>query len=138
MGLLDKIMFWKKEEEPFPRQDFGSKDFGFPDESHDLGLPKPGGPGLPGEEQKPGNFGGVPEYPSPSFGAPRLEETAPPQTRALPQGAVQMEQTPSMSNKDLEIISLKLDSMKATLEAINERIARLEKIAEGERESPRF
>ena len=144
MGLLGKLAFWKKKEEPFPAPDLGMPG-GLPGEGPDLGLPQPGGPALPGEEQKPGGLG-LPELgsdmpgasPSNAFGAPRLEESKPAPMGTPPGAAPMPRSVQPMENKDLEIISLKLDSLKTTLEAINERIARLEKMAEGEKESPRF
>jgi len=135
MGLFSKLMFWKKEE-PLP----APKDFGAGPE---MGLPGEEGLGLPGH-------GGMPEFgrgigeeaPSAAetFGAPRLEEAGPgplhPEYRPPPAAAPAHAEAPS--SKDLEIISLKLDSLKATLEAINERLARLEKMAEGGSELRRF
>jgi len=64
------------------------------------------------EEAPAGGSRGLPPPPSgPSFGSQQYGQEG-------------------LSNKDLEIISLKLDSLKTILEAINERIARLEKMAE--------
>jgi len=132
MGLLSKLMFWRKEPElpPDIGGDLGGPDLGLP-KDEDLGLPKPAG--MPGEEPSPAE----------AFAAPSLEEAPsgpeplhpgyrppPPAVAAAPEAA--------FGSKDIEIISLKLDSLKTTLEAINERIARLEKMAEGGRESPRF
>ncbi len=141
MGILSKLMFWKREE-PFPEpKELGAgPELGLPGEEA-LGLPKPGEmPGMPPgegelglpkpEEAPPGR---------PEFAAPRLEEAgaepAPPAYGPPGPGPSPAAPAPPvgrpLSNKDLEIISLKLDSLKTTLEAINERIARLEKIAEG-------
>lgn len=146
MGLLSKMMFWKKEEAlPAPEMPGMGPELGLPKEE-ELGLPKPGelgmpeaeakgGPGLPplGAEGPAGMPEEFPPSPAAAFGAPRLEEAGPP-----PRGPAAAAPTPSLSSKDLEIISLKLDSLKTTLEAINERLARLEKMAEGGAESPRF
>jgi hypothetical protein len=91
---------------------------------------------MPGEES------------SAMFGTPRLEEAGTghmqpsfmssqaPGVRAS--SAYPASQGYAAPNKDLEIISLKLDALKSTLEAINERLARLEKIAVGGAESERF
>ncbi len=137
MGLLGKLAFWRKEEPALPKpEDFdkglgmSTPDLGLPGE--DLGLPKPTGmPEMPGMEKMPG---AEPLPPLPE--APRLEEVKP--EPAPPMGAAPAPPTGAASGKDLEIISLKLDSLKTTLEALNERLARLEKMAEGGRESPRF
>ena len=140
MGVLSKLMFWKREE-PFPEpKELGAgPDLGLPGEE-DLGLPKADEmPGMPSGE---GGLGlPKPEAPSgrPDFDAPRLEEagaepTPPAYGQPGPGPSPAAPAPPAgrpLSNKDLEIISLKLDSLKTTLEAINERIARLEKVAEG-------
>lgn len=135
MGLFSKLMFWKKEE-PFPAPKEFGHELGLPKEEG-LGLPEPGGlPGLGKEHEE-----GLPPSPAEAFGAPRLEEAGPeppmhPEMGPLP--AAPAAAPSAASGKDLEIISLKLDSLKTTLEAINERLARLEKMAEGGRESSRF
>lgn len=148
MGLFGKLAFWRKEEPALPKLgDIGGMDMstpslaGMPGEKDNLGLPSAEGmpdlPPMPGE--KPSAEVSAPE----AF--PKLEEAQPAGPPALPPGAtlVQPPAAPApasgaASGKDLEIISLKLDSLKTTLEAMNERLARLEKLAEGERESPRF
>lgn len=40
--------------------------------------------------------------------------------------------------KDLEIINAKLDAIKAELDSVNQRLKRIERIAEGEREGPEY
>lgn len=149
MGIFSKLMFWRKEEEPFPPPGgMPGADLGLPGEMP--GMPGAEMPGMPGGEipgmPKPGGempgmpeMGGVPEMPG-AAAPPRLEEVSPagpvhpsyrpPESAPAGPGAT--------SGKDLEIISLKLDSLKTTLEAINERLARLEKMAEGGSESHRF
>ena len=150
MGVFSKLAFWKKAEPEMPKDlALGGPDLGLPKD--DLGgmpdmpgMPEPGGMPKMGE----GGGLGMPELdkpaagPSPAeqFQAPRLDESAPedvgpmhPGYRPPPppaQAAAAPAQT-AAGGKDLEIISLKLDSLKTTLEAINERLARLEKAAEG-------
>lgn len=143
MSLLGKLMFWKREEEPMP--DFGKA----PDFGSNLGMDLQGGDkwGMPesggNDLGLPPNLGNAPELPTaPSLQAPRLEEAYPGQQQ---RGARQQQQpyqqqyhSEQSSNRDFEIISLKIDAIKSTLEVINERLARLEKIAEGGSESHRF
>ena len=45
---------------------------------------------------------------------------------------------PQIISKDLELISAKLDGMKATLDAINQRLTNLERIAAGEKRERYF
>jgi hypothetical protein len=135
MGLLSKLMFWKKEE---PLPDLGKgPDMGLPpmdDMGAMPGMPKAGGDelGLPPE------LGAEPRG-GPGMDMPKLEEAPAEAGFPRPAPPAASAPTPPMhgeaSGKDLEIISLKLDSLKTTLEAINERLARLEKMAEGGSES---
>ena len=121
-----KLAFWRKDEPKMPEDFAKGLDLGAADE---LGLPGAGG--MPDMPEMPGAAETGAEAPQ-AF--PRLEESRPQQPMMQQQAYPQQQ----YSGKDLEIISLKLDSLKTTLEAINERLARLEKAAEGDRESPRF
>jgi hypothetical protein len=138
MGILGKLMFWKKEDVALPEDlgGFGGPETGLPGEEH-LGLPS--SEGLPGLGKEGADLGMPSLSPeSPSFAPPRLEEAKeePFHPSAMPQPAAP-QQAATYTGKDLEIISLKLDSLKTTLEAVNERLARLEKMAEGGSESHR-
>lgn len=107
MGLLDKLKFWKKEDEfdfDFDKkvdQEMGKS----PSGSADLGL---GGEKsfFDHEESKP-------------LSSP-LEETG----ASFP-GAAKM--PASGSNRDLELINSKLDTIKAILNSLDQRIASLER-----------
>ena len=158
MGVFSKLAFWKKDEPAIPKDmALGGPDLGMPgkDDFGELpgmpGMPEPGG--MPKMGEGAGELGmpdldkPAAEHPSPAdtFSAPRLEgmpteeegplhpgyRPPPPPGAAAPSNAAERQ---AASGKDLEIISLKLDSLKITLEAINERLARLEKAAEGDSE----
>ena len=115
MGFLDKLMFWKKED------DFGG-DFDKSVDEHmkqsddlfkgdDLGLDqKP--PGL--EEKSP--FDQPPAETSPL----PTTETPPEQPAAFQAGTEQ---------RDLELLNSKLDTIKALLNSMDQRLANLEKAA---------
>ena len=137
MGILDKLMFWKKEDE-FADIGLGDKEnLPFGDQ---FGTP-PGGanpPGLgstPGMDQggmAPGSSpaGSTPPQPSmPSFGAPS------PQPQYSPQPSYNPQQ--DLESKNLEVISSKLDAIRASIESLNQRLANLEAIARGEEEQGR-
>ncbi len=109
-----------------------------------LGIPELGSQAA--GQKYPSADAGMPEFPQSArqFNVPHLEEmpnqaAAPaaqqgyPAQQHAPQQAVQH----GVSERDMEIISLKIDSMKSTLEAINQRLAHLERIAEGDFESRR-
>ncbi|MEK6822896.1 MAG: hypothetical protein AABY13_03625, partial [Nanoarchaeota archaeon] len=105
----DPLKFWKKKEMSTPSwdaQDFKPK----------FDLPTPGMEGPP--ELGPGGL-------SPP---PTLHEPAMPTFSAPPMGTPQSQ---GPSRTDLELIAAKLDTIKAQLETLNNRIAHLERIAEG-------
>jgi len=144
-----RLAFWKKEK-PLPMpEDFGKGlDMGMPAGKDNLGMPEmpgakddlglPGANSMPDMPEMPSGMESGPEAPQ-AF--PKLDESRPAGPPAPPPGATVVQQAPAATpttGKDIEIISLKLDSMKTTLEAINERLARLEKLAESGEESPRF
>ena len=128
MAFFDKLAFWKKKDD---LDDLG-KDLGI---DKDLGLdftsagPSPDlGIGLEQTPQQP-----LQKYPSfqqqPNFQAqpvfqpqPMLQQTSYSSDRA---------------SKNLEVISSKLDALRATMESINQRLANIEAIARGEQEDTR-
>ena len=147
MAILDKLKFWKKKEEEFEPEGFGALEeeplegmLGEPGMLPGEGMPPlPGegtGPefppmeGLPEEPGKerpdlsvtPGGAGGIPsEY-------KRVEERAPP-----PMQAPQPAQPPQMNQ--MEVISAKLDAIRATLDSINVRLERIERATHGKEET---
>jgi len=141
MGIFSKLAFWKKKDLGLGR-DLGV-DLGLGAANQpmgpDLGLPKqPGtqrGLGLPSRElgmPEDIGFGGMgqpatqpltpPGQPSPMqqpFGAPI--QPSPPTER-------------DYKSDKFEVVSAKLDSIRYTLESINQRLANLERVAYGEHE----
>ena len=140
MGILNKIMFWKKDEDEF--KDIGLGDKGNLAFGDDFGASQPGAgfgptPGLgqgmgqgPYGQQYPQNYPAqqpsMPSYPSPQFPTPQFQQ----QPRF---GSPQEE----MTSKNLEIISSKLDALRASIESLNQRLANLEAIARGEEDQSR-
>lgn len=118
MGFFDKLKFWKQEE-PDLLQDYGDLESAFP---------TGGGPAYPT---------GIPESKSEDFGnltplSPTLQS---PQTTATTSSSVPYQivsQQPMYQpvqaplNKDMEILSLKLDTIKNILDTINMRLEKLE------------
>jgi len=116
IAIFDKLRFWKKKPAPLP--DIGGGD--------DLGLPP-----LPGEEGATG-YG--------AYGAP-IEPAGYPPPAWMPTPVTPMQHAAyqpvspqEVTNKDLEIISAKLDSIRANLDAINQRLANLERVAYAEKD----
>ena len=128
MGFFGKLAFWKKKDE---LEDLG-KDIGL---DKDFGLDMGAGPspdlgiGIepPPQAQQP--YQKYPSFQQPSF-----------QQQFQPQPAFQQ---PAYGNdtyinlKNLEVISSKLDALRATLESVNQRLANIEAIARGEQEDSR-
>lgn len=135
MSILDKIMFWKKKDE-FAGIGLGDKEnLAFGDQFGQPGAPGANPPGLgptPGMDQgamDPGPSPAVqtPPGPSmPSFSQPQYQQ---PPSYGNPQQEVE--------SKNLEIISSKLDAIRASIESLNQRLANLEAIAKGEEEQGR-
>lgn len=134
MGILDKIMFWKKKDE-FSEIGLGDKEnLAFGNDfsaapGTGLGPTPPGGQGYgqqyPQSQQSQGYPSSQPSMPSfsqPQFSQPQPSFNNPHQ---------------EMNSKNLEVISSKLDALRASIESLNQRLANLEAIARGEQEHSR-
>ena len=129
MGFFRKLAFWKK------KDDFG--DFG-KDLGKDFGLdinqgPSPDlGMGLePLQSQQP--FQKYPSFPpQQNFQAPSLQPAPSFQAQPYPPSSDNY-----IASKNLEIISSKLDALKASIDSMNQRVANIEAIARGEQEEQR-
>ena len=136
MGILDKLTFWKKKDD---FSDLGKdldlgKDFG-----KDLGMDMNQGPspdlgsGLEPMQSQPfqkyPSFQGQQNLPNPSFQQPYQQPAQP----SYPSAA----NDPYIASKNLEVISSKLDALKASIDALNQRVANIESIARGEQEDQR-
>ena len=123
MGFFSKLAFWKKSDS---LDDLG-KDLGL---DKDLGMDFGAGPspdlgmGLDTGMQPQQAFQRYPSFQQPNFQA---------------QPAVQQpfQNDNYINSKNLEVISSKLDALRASLESINQRLANIEAIARGEQEQRR-
>jgi len=118
MSIFGKLTFWKKGEEgdtalPEPA--------GLGDET---GIPPPNYPPAPG----PGEMSGPDTLPPPAA----MPEPQIPQPYQAPQPAAVQSQQAYTSSKDIEIISVKLDSLRAAVENLSQRIAAIERMARDE------
>lgn len=139
MGIFDKVMFWKKKDE-FADLGLGSnKDLAFGD---DFGMGQ-------GMDQQPPGMGQQPLGQQPDMGlsSPSMPQSPqmPPGPAMQPPSAAQFQQAPrfdnpqaDMTSKNIEVISSKLDALRANLESINQRLANLEAIAKGEQDKRRY
>ena len=108
MGMFDKLKFWKREEE---MPELPHEEFTRPEETS---LPEQHAP--PGMEQF-----GMPR-PIPGLTEPPVEPSVP---SAMPQAFAQ--QAAMSSDQQLQLINSKLDTIKAQLETVLQRMDRLEK-----------
>lgn len=142
MTILDKLAFWKKKDE-FDLGDFGA----MPGEEKDKGMPS--AEPSPFDKEMGTEPLGFPEEPGmhPSMAAGVPEEPSGPDFSAPPGGpATTMRHTaaqtpsPSTGSRDIELISAKLDTIRAILENINNRLEALERIAKSSEheEYPRY
>ncbi len=158
MSFLDKFMFWKKKDDfdfgsgldtgmgNSPSGAFGSSPYG--NNNSNLGSSTMSGSyGDMGIESGVGNSGGFSEQVSPernNFSAQNIAQQQfqspfqqPQQLTQPPQHFQQQYPPQSHSNTEIEIISSKLESIKALLESVNQRLTNLERIANGEYEPRR-
>jgi hypothetical protein len=137
MGLLNKIMFWKKGDEDLA-------DLGLAGDMGDFGKDLTGLEGAGTSKSLPGfgekehmegmesPLGTAPEAPKTEETAYAMHERA--YSYAQPHAAQMQAKDQIMIGKELELISTKLDSIKITLDSLSMRIASLERIARGEYE----
>jgi len=119
MAFFDKLKFWKHKEDLDIGKDLG-KSFG---KEPDINIP---------------DFGKSPmDIPSEDFGKP-ISTT---QHGRLPFPEQEVRHTPVVpqpqwqgykEDSEMQVISAKLDALKASLDSINQRLMNLERIAEGE------
>ena len=125
MGFLSKLAFWKKKDD----LDSLGKDLGL-DKALGLDLgPSPDlGMGIEPQQQ--------PYQKYPSFQQSGFQQQPSFQSQpAFQQASFQSDNY--IASKNLEVISSKLDALRASLESINQRLANIESIARGEQEDSR-
>tara|TARA_Y100000031_G_C8143173_1_gene348608 strand:- start:322 stop:801 length:480 start_codon:yes stop_codon:yes gene_type:complete len=145
MGILQKAMFWKKDDDFDFDKDLGSPNLSDPGEdlggskTADLGKgPDLNVPSLEGESMpsQPKDELGLPktEYTDPamakmdqnSLQTPMSHPNQPPITPSAPTQSLSSE----ASDKHMEVISAKLDMLKISLEAVNTKLDNLTRVAE--------
>ena len=129
MSFLDKIQFWKREPA-----------FSVPPE-HDFDFTKPIGDGYPDTTglgqptfgNTPFQQNQMPQLPSFELGFGNAMQPS-----SLPQLGSSMNPpqmaSGSMVSKDIEIISAKIDSLRATMESVNQRLMNIERLAQNEKQ----
>jgi len=135
MSLLNKIPFFKHKEVPIPEQDSlgGNMGLGSQDSLSDqTGLGNVGDQadriGLPSSQSS---------SPGPQF-EPVQESLAsqPSSFNEMHQKSLSKNDDLQALSKNVEVISSKVDTIKAILDNLSQKIEKIEKIAEGEKEEP--
>jgi len=152
MGVMDNLMFWKK------KDDFSSLDPGLsspPDfNSNNLGMPQqqgmPNNLGMPDQNMalpsmdqgvQPQNQGIPNDFNNPpqsfnELNSRPMHETAPQGFQSTPvmppQQSNQQSNDNEMLRRDIELLSYKLDTIKAALDMINQRVSNIERLAMNE------
>ena len=129
MGILSKLAFWKKKDE-------------FSDIGKDLGLDKDVGMGSEANNDFGLGFETTKADKYPSFQQPQQPSNfSQPQnlqySYAPPSYPQQYQDQNYVTTKNLEVISSKLDALRASLDSVNQRLANIESIARGEQEEGR-
>ena len=141
MGILDNLMFWKKDK--FDLDSLGKDLSALPDPNtglepnlglnQNMGMPNSASDPLAQPQQfqsfqTPQSAGLAPDPSRPqSFNSLNREQQ---QQRLAPQAQTHMA-------KDLEIISSKLDALKSALESVSQRLANLERMAQDQQHDDR-
>lgn len=131
MAFFDKLAFWKRKDDLGDLgKDLGlDKDFGLDTgPSPDLGM----GLETPPQQQ--------PFQKYPSFQQNNFQPSLQQQPSFQPQPSFQQPSIQGdsyINSKNLEVISSKLDALRASLESISQRLANIEAIARGEQEDTR-
>lgn len=123
MGFFSKIAFWKKKDDLDQLgKDLGiDKDLGL---NSGAGLSPDLGMGIDANQAQP--FQKYPSFqPQQGFQSPSFQQPSYGTNDSY------------IASKNLEVISSKLDALRASLESINQRLANIEAIARGEQEDTR-
>jgi hypothetical protein len=146
MSFLDKLMFWKRNDDNLgedignlggkndlafgnnfnpAQQQFGQQNLGLP-QGNDMGM---------GQQ-----YSASPEYPQdPNMGQQNQQSAFNQNPQSFSQRSYQQpynqpsyNQQEEITSKNIEVISSKIDTLKASLDSINQRLANLEAIARGD------
>lgn len=145
LGFMDKMKFWKKDD--FDDFDFGdSKSDPFADMGSSPSPPGSQDPGFGQQSQDPMQFSDPMGGQDPS-GFPPSQETSNPMgstsqpfhnaTFQQPQQSGQSDYHNYTVGKEIEIISSKLDALRASIDSISQRLSNLERMAEADIERRR-
>ncbi|OIO63675.1 hypothetical protein COT48_01380 [Candidatus Woesearchaeota archaeon CG08_land_8_20_14_0_20_47_9] len=135
MGILDKLMFWKKGDDLGLDTELGLDEKGMPRDNlssfSDAARKQPSQP-APNQGHYPEASEAFNTQPAEGFERMQMQGFPPEGFQHAPSTPPNRGYEQYVLSKELEVISSKLDAIRATLENINQRIANLERIAYGE------
>lgn len=130
MGFLGKVLPWKRKDELALDNNLGLGGFGADSQGMNLGMPA-----MPMMDQQ--MQGMPPQYPSQQqyptaqpFGFPQQPQQ--PQVEAFQRNSSY--ERAYAAGKEMEVVSAKLDAIKAALETLNQRLASIERYIQAEQE----
>tara|TARA_Y100000310_G_C20238641_1_gene603556 strand:+ start:101 stop:523 length:423 start_codon:yes stop_codon:yes gene_type:complete len=130
MGIMDKVKFWKKNDE-FDFDKIAGKEMnsGVPGLHEDLGLGQDqlGLDNKPLEMNETSPFADLDQKTNPR--ADPLTPAPPNENPTPEKPKLNLSSTPGSGKRDLELINSKLDTIKALLASLDQRVANLEKAA---------
>jgi hypothetical protein len=118
MGFFKKLMFWKKDDD-FDFDKLADQGVAKPD---DLGLNQPTGL----EEKSP--------FDTPEFKQPQTPTLSPPVEQEQPS----LQQTPARQLNDMDLVNSKLDTIKAILTSLDQRLANIERSSHQQQEKQKL
>jgi hypothetical protein len=119
MGIFSKLAFWKKDDLDFDKMG-----------DHSLGdLGNPAEDGMATDSLATDSSGPDLSMPSSSFPRSTTLDPAMPEQAPMTQSKAPAQQDYPLPNRELELISSKLDTIKAILMSLDQRTANLEKVA---------
>jgi hypothetical protein len=98
----------------------------------EMGQPQNSGMSMQSQDMSQSTFPSASERMTSQQPVQQQTQPEPMQPPNYPPPATQQSYTQQPYSKDMEIISAKLDSLRATLESINQRLATLERLAQGD------
>ncbi len=130
MGFFGKLLPWKRKDELGLNDNMGLGGFGAENQGLNLGMP-----GMPLADPMQQQMQGMPSYPGQQYPAAQpfaFRQQSQPQMEAFQ--ANQAYERSYAAGKEIEIVSAKLDAIKAALETLNQRLASIERYIQAEQE----
>lgn len=129
-GFFGKVLPWKKKDDLALGDNLGLGGFGSPGQ----GMQGPGFGGMPYDPQQFGGMAGLGGLPPSQYSQPQPlgQFSAAPQAEAFQRN--QEYERSYAAGKEIEIVSAKLDAIKAALETLNQRLGAIERYIQADQD----